>query len=638
MKKDIEEYLSKSNLRNIETFYKKFRASNNKQSFPYFSKSHKSYTLQKKTIEPTDSIPRKPLKIQLKSLKSIKDQLRLHFKTKMKQKLKNNSKYYINCSPSNSTQRSFNIKTNSLYIESEKMNNYVLNSFDYEKEFFSESIYMNLSYNESEIFKSKKVYDDLIKEKIELLKDEKYEGKEIRFEKKFHYGKYEKEINLTFDSLQITFTDMSLPQDLETKKIKINFPFSLLPIFYYKGIEAFIKFLCDVIKIENNFEKVFFDEDKIMGALNDLKEYKTKEEDLNDSYGSIDSDYLGGEKPIELKPVILKKNLDFLKFNKFIFFWITNTKTFITTITLPCVHLNINENKIMISHFINYELLFYLYQKKFVNWEFYVVKYLSSYSKFRNIFQHLDSHSKISNKTIFLKEPKTSMNTFAQQNLINIYTDKFGVNQIVMFKSFYVKATLTDINYFQEKTYNIYFNFFHFVKLYEIAKYSSKVLFLAKFLKLNKDMHTLSFNFIAYDEFDIRTWMSNIKKFSDESLNNNSQNEELYKEFDVYTKKIKVEFIRPKWTIIKLVNKREVTKSWDIGNDLEKDLVNSIIDSGSDSWTKLLNECLKKINEPVPVLPEINNKKKIKKKLSKKNFVIEESSKKLKKRISKISK
>ena len=70
MKKDIEEYLSKSNLRNIETFYKKFRTSNNKNTFPYLGKSHKSYTLQKKTIEPIEAIPPKPLKIHLKSLKS----------------------------------------------------------------------------------------------------------------------------------------------------------------------------------------------------------------------------------------------------------------------------------------------------------------------------------------------------------------------------------------------------------------------------------------------------------------------------------------------------------------------------------------------------------------------------------------
>jgi hypothetical protein len=243
-------------------------------------------------------------------------------------------------------------------------------------------------------------------------------------------------------------------------------------------------------------------------------------------------------------------------------------------------------------------------------------------------------------KKIYLKEPRKMVNTFAQEKLVNIYTDQFGNNQIILFTSFYIKTTLIDIIYSQSKEYNIYFNFFHYVKLYEIAKYSSKILFLAKFIQLNKHMHTLNFNFTAYDEFNIKNWMANVRKFSDESLNNNSQNDELYREFDVFPKKVKIEFIRPKWSIIKLEDKNEIVKSWDIGNELEKELVNSIVDSGSDSWTKLLNECLKKLNEPVPILPDIHSKKKIKKKISiKRSFTLKsESEKKMAKRISKLYK
>jgi hypothetical protein len=382
-----------------------------------------------------------------------------------------------------------------------------------------------------------------------------------------------------------------------------------------------------------------------MDALNKLKDFNAINEVLNDSddsgeYENIFKKKLKKDKSVDLKPPILKKNNDFLKFNNFIFFWITNSRTFITTISLPCICLNIPENKITINHFINFELLFYLYKKNFANWDFYIIKYLSSYSTFRNIFQQIDSLSKVHDINIYLKEPRTMVNTFAQDKLVNIYTDQFGNNQIILFKSFYIKTTLIDIIYSQSKEYNIYFNFFHYVKLYEIAKYSSKILFLAKFIQLNKNMHTLNFNFTAYDEFNIKNWMANVRKFSDESLNNNSQNDELYREFDVFPKKVKIEFIRPKWSIIKLEDKNEIVKSWDIGNELEKELVNSIVDSGSDSWTILLNECLKKLNEPVPILPDIHSKKKIKKKMSiKRSFTLKsESEKKIAKRISKFYK
>ena len=652
MKKDIEGYFCKSNLKNNNIFYKTFR-SLQKKKFPFLTKAQKiNYYFIRKKAEansPQFTTPRqenkKNLQAQFNSLKNMKDKVNSSFKIKIKLKLKKEFKSPINnrTTSLNKQFKFFVDPSTSYFLDTE--NSSVINFFnDYEKDFFTEPIYANLNYNEHEIYKSRTEYEELIKQKIEELKVKDPDNYKIKFEKKFHYGKYNKEINLTLDSLQISFKEMSIapgPKD----NFKINFPFSLLPIFYHKGIETFMKFLSSVIKIENNFEKVIFDKKQVMAALNKLKDFNIINEDLNDSddigeYENIFKKKLKKDKSVDLKPPILQKNNDFLKFNNFIFFWITNSRTFIITVTLPCISLNIPENKIMINHFIDYELLFYLYKINFANWEFYIINYLSSYSTFRNIFQQIDSLSKMHDKKIYLKEPKTMVNTFAQEKLVNIYTDQFGNNQIILFKSFYIKTTLIDIIYSQSKEFNIYFNFFHYVKLYEIAKYSSKILFLAKFIQLNKNMHTLNFNFTAYDEFNIKNWMANVRKFSDESLNNNSQNDELYREFDVFPKKVKIEFIRPKWSIIKLEDKNEIVKSWDIGNELEKELVNSIVDSGSDSWTILLNECLKKLNEPVPILPDIHSKKKIKKKMSiKRSFTLKsESEKKIAKRISKFYK
>ena len=653
MKDDIEGYFCKSNLKNNNIFYKTFR-SLQKKKLPFLAKTQKInyYFVQKKAEanNPQFTTPLKEKKhnpeTQFNSLKNVKDKINTNLKIKIKLKLR--KKEFKSPTQNKTTCLNKKLKffidhSNSYFLDTE--NSSVINFFnDYEKDFFSDSVYENLNYNEQEIYKSRTEYEEYIKNKIIELKVKNTDNNKIKFEKKFHYGKYNKEINLTFNSLQISFQEMSVapgPND----NFKINFPFALLPIFYYKGIETFMKFLSSVIKIENNFEKVTFEKDKVIEALNKLKDFNAINEDLNDSdnsgeYENIFKKKLKKDKSVDLKPPILQKNNDFLKFNNFIFFWITNTRTFIITVALPCICLNIPENKIMINHFINYELLFYLHKIDFANWEFYILKYLSTYSTFRNIFQQIDSISKIHDKKIYLKEPKTMVNTFAQEKLVNIYTDQFGKNQMLLFKSFYIKTTLIDTIYSQSKEYNIYFNFFHYVKLYEIAKYSSKILFLAKFIQLNKNMHTLSFNFTAYDEFNIKNWMANVRKFSDESLNNNSQNDELYREFDVFPKKVKIEFIRPKWSIIKLEDKNEIVKSWDIGNELEKELVNSIVDSGSDSWTILLNECLKKLNYLVPILPDIHSKKKIKKKMSiKRSFTLKsESEKKIAKRISKFYK
>lgn len=217
----------------------------------------------------------------------------------------------------------------------------------------------------------------------------------------------------------------------------------------------------------------------------------------------------------------------------------------------------------------------------------------------------MGSQTKFRDKTIFLKDPKTKINTFEEETLFNIYTDQFNKNNIVLFKSFYVIINLIDANYLYEKIYNIYFSFKQYIKLYNIAKYSPKLEFLIKFLEINNDTHTLNFNFKEYDEFDSTTWMNNIKSFSEKSLiDNNIYKKKLYGEFDIYKKKVKIEFKKPQWTIIKFEDGKEISKSWEIGKELEKSLVLSILYGNTKNWTNLLNSCLEKVNEPVPLFPK----------------------------------
>ena len=109
---------------------------------------------------------------------------------------------------------------------------YIINVFyDCIKEFFPNVYNLNLEYNEYEIFRNKSVYDNLIKDKINYFKKNKNENQSIKLEKNFYYGKSKKEIDLTLDSMIISFQDMSLPNDTQDKYTKINFPFALLPIF-----------------------------------------------------------------------------------------------------------------------------------------------------------------------------------------------------------------------------------------------------------------------------------------------------------------------------------------------------------------------------------------------------------------------
>ena len=257
---------------------------------------------------------------------------------------------------------------------------------DYGKDFFPNLNFSNIEYNERLIYRNKSVYDKFIKDKVNYFRNNKAENFTTELEKTFYYGKYKNQINVNLSSLKITLEDMSLPPELQDKNLKIDFPFSLLPIFYFKGSDSFQKFLAIVIKIENNFQNIIFDNNKICLALNMLNDYKINQNDeykKSDIDLDMDDEYLSfkvtkkakriDSTPISLRPKFLQKSQNFLRYNNFIFFWITNTRNFITKVTLPSITLYIPQYNITIKHFLDFELLFYLYKRDFKNWEYFII-------------------------------------------------------------------------------------------------------------------------------------------------------------------------------------------------------------------------------------------------------------------------
>ena len=209
-----------------------------------------------------------------------------------------------------------------------------------------------------------------------------------------------------------------------------------------------------------------------------------------------------------------------------------------------------------------------------------------------------------------MKETKTRINTYAEDTLINLYTDQFNNNQILHFISFKVILKMMDLKNYKEKKYHIIFNFEHYRKLYEIQKYSSKILFIIKFLEINSELNMLSFNFREFNNFDIPTWMENIKKFSKESIKKRTLNEDLYKEFDIFSKRIKIDYINPKWSLIKIEDKKEIMKTSEIKNELESDFIECFDNVSSESWTNFFNKCFTQSVEIPQALPEPILKKK----------------------------
>lgn len=105
------------------------------------------------------------------------------------------------------------------------------------------------------------------------------------------------------------------------------------------------------------------------------------------------------------------------------FFWMTPNKSYILTIETPLITVYIPSNKSKVKKYINYELLFYLYHTQFVMWDFYVIKYLSTYKIFRNFLEQICSiPDKRKNISFYITQPKYKKNLFTFYELTSILT------------------------------------------------------------------------------------------------------------------------------------------------------------------------------------------------------------------------
>jgi hypothetical protein len=95
------------------------------------------------------------------------------------------------------------------------------------------------------------------------------------------------------------------------------------------------------------------------------------------------------KKTYNIYPYIMKSS-NFLKYNSFQFYWSTPIgKIFKVLINLPIINFTIPSNSIKIQQFLDYKLLFFIMEKNFENWDFYIVNYLASFKRFRILLENL---------------------------------------------------------------------------------------------------------------------------------------------------------------------------------------------------------------------------------------------------------
>ena len=309
-----------------------------------------------------------------------------------------------------------------------------------------------------------------------------------------------------------------------------------------------------------------------------------------------------------------KKKNDFLNYSIFNFLWNISDKIYVVSVEMPLITFEIPDFNIMVKQYINFELLFYLFKIKFKVWDFYIVKYLSSFKIFRILFSQLLSTRPKKNVCFYLEKYKMKNFENTDYKAINITTSKFLVeeikkdkrdvnifeklklkkigkineeknenkkndiieekrniineenkdkgrntelkeeenkteekdkemefsstqllnanellsnnskidnisdnkidNLIMEQKNFIAVVTLNDSEKYLNNQYKIHFNYSQFTKFKSMENYMQKLYFLLKFINIDYNKSTISFDYDSLNSLEEKDWMKEVEKYS----------------------------------------------------------------------------------------------------------------------------
>ena len=215
-------------------------------------------------------------------------------------------------------------------------------------------------------------------------------------------------LNLSFESLT----------DTSKKNKEITLPFDYLPLFYYKDFDFFKFILISLVKINN--KEISIDNEAMIDFITTTKMFKE----------NVKTDNKKG--------------------NVYIFIWNTPHYVIKVTMTLPMIHVFFNEFDTQIVIKAHSKLMLCLISCNLFNWDFYTIRYLFSFKKFRELIKvsmmnntHKFSHEIFNVLSDSIVDYIDSKNINKEYMYINI--DDKGCNSINVIRSYSIKTHLLSI-------------------------------------------------------------------------------------------------------------------------------------------------------------------------------------------------
>ena len=451
----------------------------------------------------------------------------------------------------------------------------------FQQEFYNlNSGLFNLIYDEQSIFNRKKYYYSIIKKNILKLKErQNNENLTYYLEKELNDNKGN-EIILKLYSMNIKFENLN-----DNKEYNIYLPFTLLPIFYCYDIISIddIRLIFSmIIKFNKNLPNlVYLDDDLLFIFLNRIY--------VRQNHLLISSKF----------------------YEKIIFLWYLYNTLYKVTITFPVAYITFIKQNIKFQTIVDYELLFYMFNNNFINWDFYIFNYFFSIKDFRlmisKTFSYIE-HNNVNNLNINLSlNPKIlSFEDLKLYSYCFYVTNEDNFNQMYIIHSSQLIMKIKLLNLYEEeyvKEEKIYFNLFQTKKLsYCIKNIKYPKDFLKKFFNVkifnNRSNYIFNFEYDKFDDINIKEFAikMNENKYYDDKTNELEKNTNPNNETDIYSMDFDLNIIYPSISIFNKTKNGILYESEQISlNEIES--YNLFYQTSIIDWPKyIIEDIIKKRN------------------------------------------
>ena len=406
---------------------------------------------------------------------------------------------------------------------------------------FKDDKYEHLYYDESVIFHNEEHYITYIEQTVEQFKKNKNENHCYHLDKTY-FNTTDEYVNnnehnnnninslltsskLSLHSMTINFINLT---DKTKPPITFSIPFALLPVFYYKNFQNIKYILLSLIQFSSTYDSITLNEDEFYNLLINSIEFNNKpitnekksikflkmntkipnNNNINNkAYGNLYSKKMKITQTYHKTKLLNQQHHQHQQWkylNTLTNYWIAGEYLYKIEIKVPEITVNVRNKQI--TKYIDAELLLFLLEHNFVNWDFYIIHYLFSIKYFRTLIVSI--LSKHNNNTTHFKDInhirlshiKTNCLSLKENTYYFYYTFNHLKNYLCVIHSYSI--IILDKRVIPKREHIFKLALDRMKTILDISKKETLPQFFQKILTINKTNLNVDLNIDILDDFN----------------------------------------------------------------------------------------------------------------------------------------